>query len=137
MSKKRCQVSMEFLMIFGFAFTMLVPLIIVFQIQSGQTRDNLNVNQILNIGTRIIDKVESIYYLGEPSKTTLKVMFPDHIEDITIDNREFVFYYRNNDNLLQEIPFTSLVNITGTVATYSGIHYITIQAAGDYVSIGG
>jgi uncharacterized protein YvpB len=126
---------MEFLIVFGFATAMLLPLIIIFFIQSNETKDTLNSAQIANIGTKIIDKAESIYYLGEPSRTTLKVVFPEGIESITINNREITFNFRNYENTLQEISLTSLVNITGNLSHRSGLHYIVIEAKGGSVSM--
>jgi hypothetical protein len=138
MLKKRSQTAMEFLIIFGFVFVMLIPLLIIFQLQTHETKDQLYSNQIRNIGSKIIDKAESIYYLGEPSKSTLKVMLPEKIENITFrENRELQFNYRTYKNNIQEISFTSLVNITGNISSSSGLHYIVIEAKGDYVSITG
>ena len=135
MLKKRSQVSLEFLTIVGFALVMLFPLVIIFNSESEAIKDQLYGNQIENICRTIVDKAESMYYLGSPSQTTLKVMFPPRIENVTITNRELKFYYINSNNDIQEIYETSLINITGSVSSHSGIHYILIKAEGDYVSI--
>ncbi|MBD3203095.1 hypothetical protein GF327_02275 [Candidatus Woesearchaeota archaeon] len=137
MQKKRSQIAMEFLVIFGFVFVMLIPLLIIFQLQSHETKDKIHVNQIRNIGMNLIDKSETIYYLGKPSKTTLKVMFPEKIENISIAERELIFHYRTHHNTLHSVVFTSLVNITGNISINSGLHYIVIEAQGDSVSISG
>ncbi|MBN2422442.1 hypothetical protein JXB41_04405 [Candidatus Woesearchaeota archaeon] len=135
MLKKRSQVSVEFLTIFGFVFLMLIPLVIVFHLQSNETKDSLASNQIRNMGMKIIDKTEYVYYLGEPSKTTLKFMFPERIENISICNRELIFNYKTYNENIQPVIFISLVNITGNLSSGSGIHKIIIEARGDYVSI--
>jgi uncharacterized protein YbcI len=82
-----------------------------------------------------VDKSETIYYYSNPSKTTLKAFFPDHIEDIQINNREIRFYYRNSQNTLNEIVGTTLVNISGNLSIKPGTHYIVIESMGDEVSI--
>ncbi|MBT3464877.1 hypothetical protein HOD20_02825 [archaeon] len=135
--KKRGQISVEFIVIYGFVLLMMIPLTIIFYTQSGDTKDVLYNNQLHNIGTRVIDKAESIYYYGQPSKTTIKAYFPENIENITIKNREFIFKFRNSKNTLNEIILTSLVNISGSVSNNQGIHYIIIESQGDYVKISG
>ena len=135
--KKRGQISVEFIVIYGFVLLMMIPLTIIFYTQSGDTKDVLYNNQLHNIGTRVIDKAESIYYYGQPSKTTIKAYFPENIENITIKNREFIFKFRNSKNTLNEIILTSLVNISGSVSNNQGIHNIIIESQGDYVKISG
>lgn len=133
--KKRSQVSVEFLTIFGFAFLMTIPVIIIFQTQSAETKDALATNHIRNIGIKIIDKAESIYYLGEPSKTTLEVYFPEHIQLINISGRTIIFEYLTSKNVLQENVLVSQINLTGSLSANPGIHYIKIEASGDAVSL--
>jgi uncharacterized protein (UPF0333 family) len=135
MQKKRGQTSMEFLILFGFVFLMIIPLVVIFYTQSYETKDALNSNQIRNVETKIADKAESVYYLGEPSKSTLKAYFPDNVVNITIRGREIMFFYRTNSNTIQEILVTAPVNMTGNLSILSGIHYIIIQNRGDLVSI--
>ena len=69
---KRGQISVEFITIFGFVFLMTIPLIIIFFDQVGSVEDSISENHLKNVAQKIVDKAETIYYLGEPSKTTLK-----------------------------------------------------------------
>lgn len=133
--KKEAQVSIEYLTIFGFVFLMIVPLIIIFFDQLGYIQDSISENQIRNIVIKIIDKAESVYYSGEPSKTTLKVYFPDHIDSINISKNYMVFNYLTYNNLLRSIIYYSNINLTGNLSTSPGIHFIEIRAEGDFVSI--
>jgi len=87
---KRGQVSIEFLSIFGFVFLMTIPLIIIFFDQTGSVQDAISGNHIRNIAIKITDKAETVYYYGGPSKTTLKVQFPERIEYINIGSRTIV-----------------------------------------------
>ena len=135
--KKRGQVSVEFITIFSFSLVMLIPLVIIFYDQIGDTKDSLYNNQIYNIVSKIVDKSETIFYYGQPSKTTLKAFFPDNIENVTIKNREIIFNFRNSQNSLNSITLTSLVNVSGTISRNAGIHYIVIEAKEDHVYISG
>ena len=134
---KRGQVSVEFITIFGFVFLMNIPLIILFFDQSGAVQDAIAGNHLRNIAIKVTDKAETVYYLGEPSKTTLKTQFPERIEYINITSRIIIFGYRTAKNHIQEIISVSQVNLTGNISNNPGIHYIVIESSGDVVSISG
>ena len=133
--KKRGQVSIEFITIFGFVFLMTIPLILIFFDQVGSVQDSVSSNHLRNIAIKITDKAETVYYLGDNSKTTLKAYFPEKIEYINLTNREVVFGYRTASNNIQEAIAISQVNITGSLSTEPGIHYIIIESSGDVISI--
>jgi hypothetical protein len=134
---KRGQVSIEFITVFGFIFLMMIPLIIIFFDQSGNVQDAIAENHIRNIEIKITDKAETVYYSGEPSKATFKAYFPERIESISINSRRILFGYRRWKGDISTIEYTSLVNISGSLSTNPGIHYIEIEAMGEGVSING
>ena len=138
---KRGQVSVEFISIFGFVFLMTIPLLIVFFDTSNSVQDNLAQNHIHNFEVKIVDKAQTIYYLGSPSQTTIQVYFPEHIEYIrfvpasatSLSAIEVGFLTQNND--INNLQWASYVNLTGTLSTAKGPHFIKIEALGDKVSI--
>ena len=132
---KRGQSSVEFITIFGFIFLMMIPLIIVFFDQSHSVQDNIAQNHIRNIARKIADEAESMYYLGEPSKTTIKTEFPERIQEIVIENRTILFRYMNSKNTIQDVLVLSMVNLTGNLSVSPGIHYIHVIADGGFVKI--
>ncbi len=132
---KRGQVSIEFITIFGFIFLMTIPLIIIFFDQSGAVQDAISENHIRNIAIKITDKAETMYYSGEPSKTTIKAYFPEKIEVITIGSRTIAFNYRTAKGTLHRIESVSLVNISGNISDNPGVHYIGIESTGGGVLI--
>jgi len=125
---KRGQVSVEFITIFGFIFLMTIPLVLVFFSQLGSVRDSLGQNQLRNIAIKLADKSESIYYLGEPSKTSIKAFFPEGIRYVILTGNEIMFGIMNSNGIIEEIYSVSQVNVTGNLSTSSGLHYITIEA---------
>ena len=133
--KKRCQVSIEFLAIFTFAFLMLIPLTIIFFHQSSQSKDALDSSHIRNVAVKIIEKAESVYYMGEPSKITIKVNFPYKIHNISIGDKEVTFNFRDYENHVSSISEVSTINITGSLSPREGIHYIAIEAKEGYVLV--
>ena len=138
---KRGQVSVEFITIFGFVFLMTIPLLIVFFDTSNSVQDNLAQNHINNFGIKIVDKAEAVYYLGSPSQATIQVYFPEHIEyvrfipaDGTSLSAMEVGYLDQNNNV-QNLQWPSYVNLTGSVSTAKGPHFIKIIALGDKVLV--
>ncbi len=132
---KRGQVSIEYVAIFGFVFLMMIPLILIFFDQSGNVENSIAANHLRNLAIKITDKAETVYYLGNPSKTTVKTYLPDKVEYVNITDRTVIFGYRTVENTVQEIISVSQVNITGNITTDPGIHYIEIESTGDIVLI--
>ncbi|MEM2138899.1 MAG: hypothetical protein QXM96_01980, partial [Candidatus Woesearchaeota archaeon] len=96
---------MEFLVIFGFVFLMILPLILIYYDQLFFIKDEISENQIRNIMIKISDKAESIYFLGEPSQTIINVYFPENIESINFTKNAVIFNYRTSKNLLHSIYY--------------------------------
>jgi uncharacterized protein (UPF0333 family) len=134
---KRGQVSIEFITIFGFVFLMMIPLIIVFFDQSQSVQDAISQNHLRNVAIKMTDKAETVYYLGEPSRTTIKAYFPEKIESVNITSRTIIFNFRTYKNTISSITSTALVNISGNISSEPGLHYIEIKSVGEGVSISG
>ena len=132
---KKGQASIEFISIFSFVFLMTIPLVIIFFDQTGNVQDAIAENQIKNIATKIADKAETVYYAGEPSKTTIKAYFPQRIKSISILSKDIVFNYSTAKNTIHTIESMSIVNLTGNISSVQGTHYIELEASGGVVLI--
>jgi len=126
------QASMEYLIVVGFLLIIITPLIIIFYQHTATTNDQITTSQADKIVKKIVDNAESVYYLGEPSKTRIKIYMPNNIEQIILQDYEVVFKVKTNSGI-SDIEHTSNVNISGSVSTTPGIHYISIESRGDYV----
>ncbi len=127
---------MEYLIIIGFVAIITIPLVIIFQQHSKQTSEEISSTEIYQISKRISDAAETVYYLGKPSKTTMKVYFPPGINSVSILNHEIVFTMaiQGGEN---EIVIYSPVNVSGNVTTHQGIHYLSVENKGGYVWVSG
>ena len=130
----KSQISVEYLMVMGFAALMTVPLMVVYYTYTADSTDAVAAGQSLQIARRIVDSAESVYYLGKPSQTTLKVNFPDKIDSINLSNREVVFNVKTRVGMA-EIVQVSAVNLSGSLPTGQGLHVITITADDGFVNI--
>ena len=131
---KKCQVSMEYMVLVAFVLVLIVPIIFISYSNASSIKQQIAENQANKVAKKIIDSAESVYYLGKPSKTTIKVYMPDKIENITIGNHEVVFKMRNQGDFTDVVRSTT-INITGSLMVSEGLRYIEIQSFGNYVRI--
>lgn len=122
------------MLIIGFATVMLIPLIIIYHTYSSDTSESVAASQALQIARKIIDASESVYYLGKPSQTTVKLNFPDNIKLINLSNYEVIFKMKTKNGITEIVQISS-VNITGNLPASQGIHVLTIKAEDKYVKV--
>lgn len=162
--QKKGQAAVEFLMVVGVAFTMLVPAFFLFSMYSETSNQIIIASQIDRMGKEMIANIESIYYYGKHSKTTLKVNFPKRIQDIYLNPR--LHYPQDTDDCMDDdkaclseivfetdlfsaggdnshfVYFTHInvsADFTGELsereAVTQGLKTFTIESYGDYVNI--
>jgi len=130
----KAQVSMEYLSIIGFALMLTIPLIVIFFSQSTSTTNQVNAEQSLQIARKIVDNAEDVYFLGQPSKRTIRVFVPENVEYITIAKRAIIFGIETEGGI-SEIPVASKVNLTGNLTAAPGINNIVVESRGSEVFV--
>lgn len=131
---KKAQISIEYLSILGFVIIIIIFLGILSQVYSRQIEDQIIINQVDKLAKEIVDSAESVYYFGEPTKTTIKAYIPNKVEQIDITSEGISFKVRRQDGIT-DIAYASPVNISGTLSNAPGIRYIQIEAREGYVWI--
>ena len=121
-------------MIIGFATLITVLLLVIYYTYSSDSSDSVATSQALQIARKIVDSSESVYYLGKPSQTTLKLNFPDKIHSTNLSDKEVVFKIKTKNEVTDIVQLSS-VNMNGSLPTTQGIHIITIKAEDGYVKI--
>ena len=130
----RAQISMEYLLIMGFALLITFPIVISFFANATNTAEQVGYSQARQTARKIVDAAESVYYLGKPSSTTLRVYIPERTSAVVITGRELTFRMRTTAGY-SDIVVLSAVNLTGSVQPDSGLRYIKVEATGDSVAI--
>ena len=130
----KSQVSVEYMFIMGFVTLMIIPLLLIYYTYSAETTDSVATSQALQIARKIVDSSESVYYLGKPSQTTLKLNFPGGVYLTNLSSKEVVFKIKTK-NGITDIVQVSSVNMSGSLPTTQGIHIITVKAEDGYVKI--
>ena len=134
MKALKSQVSVEYMFIMGFAALMTIPLLLIYYTYTSDSSDTVATSQALQIARKISDSSESVYYLGKPSQTTLKLNFPGGIYSTNLSNKEVVFKIKTKNGVTDVVEVSS-VNITGALPTSQGIHIITVKAESGYVQV--
>jgi hypothetical protein len=130
----KSQVSMEYLIIVGFAMAAMVPLIILYITYSQDSVDEVTFSQIDKISREVVDAAEAVYYLGYPSQTTVQVYMPTHVNAVSLENYEIVFTLDRREGTTS-IVRPSFVNITGALPKEKGLYTIVIRAFSGYVNV--
>ncbi|MBD3249219.1 hypothetical protein GF336_04190 [Candidatus Woesearchaeota archaeon] len=130
--RQKAQISMEYLIIVGFVAAVTVPMIIIFTTHSTEMNESIISNEAENIAAKIVDAAESVYYLGEFSKTTFRVSMPKNINSITLGNNEVVIFV-DKMNGFDEVVKYCPVPINGSVSKEPGLYDIVVESRGDYV----
>ena len=128
------QISMEYMVIVGFALLLTIPTIVIFFSQSTQTIEQVNTAQAKQIARKIVDNAEKVYYLGKPATTTIKVSMPSGVESIFISGKEVMISVRGTSGV-SDIVEVSTVNITGNLTASSGVRHIRIENIGSSVNV--
>lgn len=136
MRKTRAQLSFEYMTIVAFVAIITVPLMLIYYNYSSTTSDEINMNQLMQITRKIADTSDSVYYLGEPSQTTIKVYMPKNVKHVNITDHEISFTIQTVAGLSDIVASTN-VNVSGSVPVTQGLHYINIRAMDYYVNISG
>jgi hypothetical protein len=111
-----------------------IPIILVFYLQVDDMYDSVNLNQARKAARDIVNAAHSVYYIGEPSMTMVRVNLPDKINSINISGREFLIEVETQSGP-SDIYEVSSVNITGAINASSGVKKIKVEALTSMVRI--
>jgi len=131
---KRGQASFEYLILVGFVTLIISGIFAVALFYTNNSQDNVRITQVTNFANKIISSSESMFYAGEPSKTTITAFLPENVKNITIAEDTLIITVQISSGL-NVIGFPSKVNITGDITHTPGIKKIVIAAQEDKVLI--
>jgi hypothetical protein len=127
---------MEYLLVMAFVFTILVAIIILAYSQAATFSSDVTAAQVQKVGNTLADAVNTVYYAGSPTKKTVRVYFPEHIDTITIDG-EFIIFNVQGRGGPYEYAVRTATNLTGSLQAFGGVHTVTIEAQEGVVNITG
>jgi uncharacterized protein (UPF0333 family) len=134
----KSQVSMEYIMIAAFSLMVAIPLVVLFFTSSRDYNEEVAISQANKVVDEIMSASKQVYYLGEPSKKTITVYFPQSIHGINItdiNGKGIIDFYMRPAGTIVTVRRTAVFNISGNLSTYPGTHVITIKAENNTIFI--
>jgi len=127
MVKKYGQVSVEYLMIFGFVTMAVIIILGVALNYSGTMKDNIKFTQIKSYADKIITTSESVFYAGEPSKATISCYLPEGVKEVQVTENSLFITVETHTGT-NDIAYSSKVPISGSLSSGGGMKKIEVVA---------
>lgn len=134
MKSSKSQISIEYVIIVGFATFILIGILSLALIYSGSIKDRIKLVQVNNFANKILSTSESVFYYGEPSKATISAFLPEGVINITISGNTLYIETQTSSGI-EKNGFLSNVPITGDITTSPGIKRLEFTAEETTVSI--
>jgi len=131
---RKSQAGVEYMIIIGFITFAVISIFILSIFYSGQTKDNLRINQVESFSIQLVNSAESVFFAGEPSKTVVSLYLPDGVKEIEIDGNNLIVTVSTTSGENKR-AYESKVPINGTISTGEGIKRLSLEAKDDYVLI--
>jgi len=132
--KKEGQVSIEYMLVFGFVTFVVLIILGVALFYSNNIKDSIKVSQADDYANKIVSSSESVFYAGEPSKATISAYLPDSVENVYIQENHILIELRTSSGL-NKIAFPSNVPISGNLSNERGVKNIEISANDTAITI--
>ncbi len=135
---KRSQAAMEYLMVAGIAFVIIVPMMYVLYQYTSDMGQDVSEAKIKKIGDDIVNSAEQIFYLGEPSRTTLRFDMPDGVHRIYVTGDRTLVFELGDQYSSREVAIFSNVDIVPYLMPQDfakGKHNYKVEAERGHVSI--
>ena len=134
--KKRGQTSFEYLIIVSFITFIVIGILSIALVYSSSINSQIRITQMNNFANKIISTSESVFYAGEPSKTTILVYIPEGLESIDINEDEnlLIISLQSPSGTITS-AFSSNVDISGSLVSSPGVKKIEVKAESDKIVI--
>ena len=134
----KSQAAVEYLMIAGIAFLITVPMMYILYQYTSEMSSDVAQSKVGKVGTDIINTAEQIFYLGEPSRTTLRFDMPEGVHDIYVAGDRTIVFVLGDVYSKNEVTIFSNVDIVSYLIPRDfakGRHNFRIEAERDHVAL--
>ncbi|OGJ19882.1 hypothetical protein A3K73_02730 [Candidatus Pacearchaeota archaeon RBG_13_36_9] len=121
------QVSVEYLIVFGFVTMAIIAILGIALSYSGNLKDNIKFTQLNSYAEKIISASESVFYAGEPSKATIDCYLPEGVKEVqVVENSLFIAVETHTGT--DKLSYSSKVPISGSLSGGGGVKKIEVAA---------
>ncbi|MBS3081708.1 hypothetical protein J4416_02080 [Candidatus Pacearchaeota archaeon] len=132
----RGQISLEYLIVVSFVMFAVIVLLGVSLFYASSVQDQIKVNQLSTFANKILNSAESVYYSGEPSKSTITAFLPEGVQDFEIVSNSLVFTFVTSSGT-SIVAFESNVPLDEgfELSLNQGVKRLTITTDGDKIYV--
>lgn len=134
MGLKKSQASTEYLILVSFVLILILPFSLFAFNSFRDNRDLMIVRQTEQAANLISGEAENVFYQGPPSMSKVKVYIPNNVFSASVSGYEISFRIKTEDGI-DDVVAISGANMTGTIPSTPGYHFVTITTQGDVVVI--
>lgn len=131
---KKAQIGIEYLIIMSFVVIIVMLILGIALFYSGSIKDRIKITQVNNCANEIISESESVFYSGQPSKSTVSCYLPDNVKLIEVIENSLIFTIQTNSGITRT-GFSSNVPISGNIPAFFGLRKIQLKAEQNYTLI--
>lgn len=128
------QVSLEFMLVVGFMFVMLTPILILYANTQNDTTDAIVQASLLRAGNTMRDVAERVYFAGEPAQETVTITMPKNVRNASIDGKDQVYRVTSGTGSY-DMRVRGVAPLNGTLPRTEGTYNVVIRAEGGQVWI--
>ena len=132
--RSKAQVGIEYMIILGFVTLAVMFVLVLATIYSDQIKDKIKINQVESFSIQLINSAESVFFSGEPSKTTVSLYLPEGITEILISSDALIITLRTSSGENKR-AYDSRVPINGSISLGEGIKKLSLEAKETFVQI--
>ena len=133
----KAQVGIEYMMVVGFVTLAIVSVLTLAYFYSDQIKDSIRLNQVESFAMQILNSAESVFFAGEPSKTTVKFYLPEGINEIIISADGLLIKTKTRSGGENIRFYESKVPLSGSISNTEGIKRVAVVAEETQVIITG
>lgn len=145
--KTRGQAGIEYMILIGFVTFIIMSILVLAFVYSDRIKDRIRLNQVENFAIQLINSAETVFFAGEPSKTTVRLYLPEGITGLDIkcggggdplcpagESYYLVASVRTSsgENIR---AFKSKVPVQGAISVTTGTKELALEAKEDYVQV--
>ncbi len=124
------QAAVEYMIIIGIAMAILVPLFVILNSYTYETRSDLKIRALEDSMDSIAESSNMVYFQGYPAKMSVNLYVPEGVVMTNVSDNLFRVRVRYGNGYTDIVSMTDAI-VNGSLPTKAGIYKITIKAVED------
>ena len=128
----KAQVGIEYLVVVGIIFLIIVPLTLIYLKYSGESSYAVTTSKVDLISNEIVNAANQVNVYGQDTQVKLTVDFPEGVQSVVTQGKEITFIILTKDG--QSVEIAKVADVIFSTVTYDSIiagkHDIIVKSLG-------